>query len=270
VTARLRELFEEMLRHEPPLHTTAESAAADGRRIVRRSQTLWTIAGTAILIALVAMLPGAWGANRREPAADGPTVDEPTADGPPTGPTPGPTALTLQGYWVCPSATPPAQGDASLLPDPQVAMSALLAAAAQIAPALTFIARSADHPSPHRVAIVADIGDIDGYGALNVEMYPDDGGPPAQRAAAGAMVSSCVDGSRCDFPDGSVALYYPQGPPEQEAVAMHVWYYAVAGFTMNIGLFPQPSDSSPLPARGTMPLAIDQVMLLADAVARAA
>jgi hypothetical protein len=73
-----------------------------------------------------------------------------------------------------------------------------------------------------------------------------------------------------------VAVYYPSGPPAQEAQVTQVWYFARAGYTMNIGMFPQgwSSSSDPtvapppsaLPVLGHLPLTIAQVMDVADAV----
>jgi hypothetical protein len=257
VTARLRELFEEMLLHEPPLRTTAEATADDGRRMIRRGRTLWTIAGAAMLVALVAMLPGAWGANRQEP-----TGDEPTADGSSTTPLPGPTGLTLQDEWICPSAGRSYGGDSSLLPDPSTAMAALLAAGPRVAPGLAFVARTAGHDSAHSVMVSVDVTGSSGYGSLDVHIGVEVA-PPAERIANISTIESCVSGKRHDFPDGSVGLYYPYGPAAQEAMLMHVWYFSVRGLTMDVAMSSAAVGSS-------MPLSIDQVMMLADAVAQAA
>jgi hypothetical protein len=262
VTARLRELFEEMLLREPPLRTTPESAADDGRRIIRRSRTLWTIAGTAMLVALVAMLPGAWSTNRQDPTADGPTADGPTVDGPSTAPLTGPPGLTLRTQRICPGGALTYGGDNSLLPDPSAAMAALLAAGLRIAPGLAFLARSAGHGSVLSVMVSVDIADSSGYASLVVQIRVE-AASPAERIANISTIKSCVDGKRYDFADGSVGLYYPYGPPAQEAKLVHVWYFSVRGLTIDIAMSP--------PAVGSnMPLSIDQVMMLADAVAQAA
>jgi hypothetical protein len=257
VTARLRELFEEMLLDEPPLRTTAEATADDGRRMIRRSRTLWTIAGTAMLVALVAMLPSAFGASRQDP-----TGDAPTADGSSTAPLPGPTGLTLRDESICPSAARTYGGDNSLLPDPAAAMAALLAAGRRVAPALAFVARLAGHDSAQSVMVSVDIADSSGHRSLNIEIRVE-AASPAERIAHISQLGSCVDGKRYDFSDGSVGLYFPSGSPAQEAMLMHVWYFSVRGLTMDIAISP--------PALGSnIPLSIDQVMLLADAVAQAA
>jgi hypothetical protein len=234
--------------------------------VICRGRTVWTVAGAALVVAAAVVLPQAL----RTTTAAAPTGSGPTAD-----PTARATALALQAYRVCPSAAHLIEGDASVLPDPQTAMAALLAAGALISSEQTFIARLAYRSAvkvagvPHDELLV-DVGDAAGYGSLALEIYPENDVAPAQRAARGANVSSCVDGQRYEFPDGSVGLYYPYGPPEREATLTHVWYFAAGGYTMNIGMAPEVQGSSPLPARVSMPLSIAQVMLLADAVARAA
>ncbi len=127
------------------------------------------------------------------------------------------------------------------------------------------------------LALIFDVGDDAGYGAINLQILPESVADPSDRAGRGANVSECVDGWRHDFADGSVAIHYPYGSPAGEATVTHVWYFAAGGFTMNIGMFPQawsasedpatPPPPPPLPMRGTMPLTINQVMAIADVVA---
>jgi hypothetical protein len=264
---------------------------------------MWTVAGTALAVAAVAALPRVWAAG---PAPGGGPVGNPSAGSTSAGataePTPSPTgtgsdpvptgtgeppvSLTLSPYPVCPSddlLLP--SDDGSVLPDPDAAVQAVQAAAPQIAPGLEFqpviaqlFAGEPRFEGDPWVAIVFNVGNAAGYGELNLQIRPETGASPAERASRGAMVSgACVDGWRHDFADGSVGLHYPYGPPEQEAEVTHVWYYASGGFTMNIGMFPQaapPTGSeggvpSDLPPRGAMPLSIEQVMLVAHEIAGA-
>jgi hypothetical protein len=252
VTERLRELFEAMVLDEPPLRTTPQATADAGRRRLRRGRTVWAVAGAALVVAVVAALPQAGLTSTAGPSAHGPTADAST------GPTSAPT-LALQSFRVCPGNAAQSSGPEDVLPDPAVAMAALLAAGSRVAPDRTFVAGEASlsHVKLGGVAhveITVDVAD----GSLIFSIYPD-AEPVAERTASGTNISACVDGSSHDFPDGSVALFYPIG---HEDTVMHIWYYAASGFTMNIGMFPN--------ASGNMPLSIEQVMLLADAIAQAA
>jgi hypothetical protein len=275
VTDRLRDLFDELVAAEPPLRTTPGDAAAAGRRLRRRDRTLWTAVGTALAVTTLVVVPRTW--------SPGPSDSDTAAASPSTGPSPAGTALVLTTYHACPA--PPAllpQTDGSVLPDPDRAVAAVLAAARRIAPGMTFINRLATRldqtpkwEGTPVLALIFDVGDDDGFGAVNLQVRPEVGATPAIRARS-LNVSECVDVIRHDFPDGSVAIHYAYGPPAAEASVTHVWYYGVGGTTMNIGMFPQPWASSddlttppPLPARGRMPLTISQVMEVADVVAHA-
>jgi hypothetical protein len=141
-------------------------------------------------------------------------------------------------------------------------MAALLAAGPRIAPGVTFVARAAGHDSTRSVMISVDIAESSGYGALTV-LIRVEAASPTDRIAHITTIKSCVVGQQYDFPDGSVGLYYPYGAPEQEARLMHVWYFSVRGLTIDVAM-------SPPAVGGSMPLSVDQVMMLADAVAQAA
>jgi hypothetical protein len=251
----LRELFDDLVAAEPPLTTTAETTADAGRRLRRRSRTLWILAGAAsmaLAVATVAMLPRVWTTEH---------AVEPMAP------------LTLTAFLVCPKPAAAAQPDGSRLPRPAAAEAAAMSAGPRIQPGMQFIVRQASigHDGTPRLELTLDAGDAAGWGSLGFEIFPEYDIPAADRAERGANVASCVEGSRHDFADGSVAIHYPYGPPEQEATVTHVWYYAEAGFTMNIGMFPHPQRTQPtLPARGVMPLRVDQVMQLAHAIAQSA
>jgi hypothetical protein len=194
--------------------------------------------------------------------------------------------LALAPFEVCPSAALPPRPDGELLPSTDAAAAAARVEGPLIAPGMEFavvIARTGTGPnlnSVPRLDLVVDVGDAAGWGSVSFQIFPQNDLPPEELALRGAAVMSCVDGSRYDFGDGSVAIYYPYGPPEQEATVTHVWYFAAGGFTMNIGMFPEatptdddgnpdtPAIPSPRPARGEMPLTIGQVMQLAHAIAQ--
>ncbi len=296
MTDPLRKLFDDLVADEPPLQTTADSAVAAGRRQQRRNRTLWTATGAALTVAAVAVLPQLF---RLSPLSNQPADPSAAASAsvpvdpsrtpepnPSTDPVP-PPDLVLTPYEVCPSAAVPAQPDGSVLPETGAATAAALAEGARVAPGMEFaVYHASTSTGPNlngapRLTIILDVGDATGWGSVNFQIFPEYDAPAAERALRGANVSSCVEGSRYDFEDGSVAVHYPYGPPEQEATVTHVWYYATGGFTMNIGLFPQawptdddsnpdtPAVPSPRPARGAMPLTIDQVMQIAHAVAQA-
>ena len=284
MTDRLRDLFDELVTREPPLRTTAGDAAAAGRRMRHRHRTLWTVLGTSLAVSAAAIAPQAFGMGN----SGGPVtvaVGDPSASVSPwVGPTPTPTGLTLTTYHACPAPPRPfPQTDGSVLPDPDRAAAAVHAAAPRIAPGMTFITRLAmrvDQTPKWRslpvVALIFDVGDDSGFGAINLQIRPEIDATPSIRAQA-LNVSECVDVVRHDFPDGSVAIHYPYGPPTSEALVTHVWYYGAGGATMNIGMFPQgwtasddpstPPPPPPLPVRANMPLTISQVMEVADVVA---
>ncbi len=296
MTERLRELFDDLIADEPPLSTTAESALAAGRRFQRRNRALWTAAGAALTVAAVTVLPQVWGPTPRpgQPAVSL-SIESTPAPAPTTGSVPTaspapsePAALVLATETFCPSNAVPAQPDGSVLPETEAATAAALAEGARVAPRMEFaVYHASTSTGPNlngapRLTIIFDVGDAAGWGSVSFQIYPEYDAPAAERALRGANVSSCVEGSRHDFEDGSVAVHYPYGPPEQEATATQLWYYAVGGFDMNIGMFSNawPTDddgipetppmASSLPARGAMPLTIDQVMQIAHAIAQSA
>jgi hypothetical protein len=298
MTDPLRELFDDLVANEPPLRTTADATAAAGRRLTRRNRTLWTATGTAVIVAALAVLPQVW-----RPAGSGLTAGHPTAfpssvvsasHVPTAQPTPTPTptptlsatTLALQAYQVCPHPMPPHYGtDASLLPHLGAAEAAVLAAAPRIAPGLDFRVNAVSNASVGQPKfngapvenLIFDVGDASGYGSLSFQITVDTSASAAVRATQNANTSQCVDGLRYDFADGSVALYYSVGQPD-ESTTKQLWYYGAAGITMNIGEQNQgygtpastvPLPPSTLPPRASVPLTIEQVFLLADIVAHA-
>jgi hypothetical protein len=297
MTDPLRELFEDLVADEPPLRTTAETTAAAGRRLSRRNRRLWTATGTAAIVAALVVLPQVW-----RPAGSGQTAGRPTAvpsavvsgSAAPTAtptptltaPTPTPSALNLQPYQVCPNPMPPYYGtDSSLLPHLAAAETAVLAAAPRIAPGLDFRVNAVSNTSVGQPKLngapvenlIFDVGDGSGYGSLIFQITVDTRAPAAVRATQNANTDHCVEGLRQDFADGSVALYYSIGQPD-ESTSKQLWYYGAAGITMNIGEenqgYGMPASTAPLPPstlppRASVPLTIEQVFLLADVVAHA-
>ena len=269
MTDRLRELFDDMLADEPPLRTDPDDAEAAGRRLRNRYRTLWTVAGAASADMLVSE-----------------SASSPAFAISPPGPTP--SAEALAATLHCPADVAPYtvdNRDGSVLPDPGRAAQAVVAAAVKIATGEKFLVNLSDRietsdksPGVPEVYLVFDVGTDRGYGSVNLQLIPDKTGTPAQRAESMLdRAGECVDVRRRDYPDGSVAVSYPYGPPAQEAEVTHVWYFARAGYNMNIGMFPQgwsassdPNVAAPpsaLPVLGHMPLDVGQVMDVADVVA---
>ena len=290
MTDPLRQLFDDMILDEPPLRTTADNAVAGGRRLRRRNRTLWTATGTALTVAAVALLPQVWPSPGSGLTVGASATADPsqsaTGEASPDPTQPPSTELALTSYEVCPSpASTLSQPDGSVLPELATAQAAVVAQGPQIAPGMTFLPHAASalvvggpkFGGDPVLTIIFDIGDdLTGYGSLNVQIRPETDATPQVRAARGASTTSCVEGWRYDFADGSVAIHYPYGTPMNEKDVTHVWYYAAGGFTMNIGMFPQgwdvvadaaPAPPSALPARGAMPLSIAQVMQVADVIA---
>jgi hypothetical protein len=297
MTDPLRELFDDLVADEPPLRTTADTTAAAGRRLRRRNRTLWTATGSAAIVAALVVLPQVW-----RPAGSGLTAGRPTTvpltvvtgSAVPrptptvTTPTPTPSTLGLRAYQVCPNPMPPHYGtNSSLLPHLAAAETAVLAAAPRIAPGLDFRVNPVSNTSVGQPKLngapeenlIFDVGDASGYGGLSFQITVDTTAPAAVRATQMANTDHCVDGLRQDFADGSVALYYSIGQPD-ESTTKQLWYYGAAGITMDIGEENQafgasasPSTGllvpSTLPPRAAVPLTIEQVFLLADVVAHA-
>jgi hypothetical protein len=296
MTDRLRELFDDMLADEPPLRTDPDEAEAAGRRLRNRYRTLWTVAGAALTATLVAAGPsmltlGYQAAPYGPGAASADILVSEAASSPAfaiSPPVTTPSAETLAATLHCPADIAPYtvdNRDGSVLPDPGRAAQAVVAAAVKIAPGEKFLVNTSGRietseksPGVPQVYLVFDVGTDRGYGSVNLQLIADKTGTPQERAEnALDRTGECVDVQRRDYPDGSVAVYYPYGPPAQEAEVTHVWYFARAGYNMNIGVFPQawssssdPNTAPPpsaLPPLGYLPLSISQVMDLANVVA---
>jgi hypothetical protein len=292
---RLRELFDDMLADEPPLRTDPDEAEAAGRRLRNRHRTLWTVAGAALAATLVATGPSLLSLGYQA-APYGPgaaSADVLASEVPPSPvsvspPVPTPSAEQLATSLHCPADVAPYtvdNRDGSVLPDPGRAAQAVVAAAVKIAPSEEFLVNmsgrietSDKSPGVPQVYLVFDVGGERGYGSVNLQLIADKTGTPQERAESALdRTGECVEVQRRDYPDGSVAVYYPYGPPAQEAEVTHVWYFARAGYNMNIGVFPEAwsSSSDPnstptpsgLPPLGHQPLSISQVMDLANVVA---
>lgn len=295
MTDRLRELFDEMLADEPPLRTSPDEAEAAGRRLRNRHRTLWTVAGAALAATAVVagpslVLPHGYDAAPGGPAAasaEGQPSEAPLSPLFTLPPSPVPSR-PLATTPHCPADVAPFTVDnldGSVLPDPDLAVAAVLAAARTIAPDEQFLVKrsgrietSVKPAGVPQVYLTFDVGNEQGFGSISLQLIPDKTGTPAQRAESALdRTGRCVDVQRRDYPDGSVAVYFPSGPPEWEAQATQLWYFAQAGYTMNIGMFPQgssdgsdpdvPPTPSALPVLGHLPLTIGQVMDVADAVA---
>ncbi len=292
MTDELRRAFDDLVAGEPPLRTSAEDTVARGRRRRGGQRALWTGLGAALAVAAVVGVPQVIrpAAGPTSPAARATSADPSPTAAASTSPSPSPATADfpeVNPFRVCPSVAPTERPtDGSMLPDLDRAAAAVLAAAPSIAPGKTFITRAAERFEQQPkfqgtpwLALIFDVGDDAGYGAINLQILPESIADPSDRAQRGANVSSCVDGWRHDFADGSVAIHYPYGSPEGESTVTHVWYFAAGGFTMNVGMFPHgwsesedpstppPPPPLPLPVRGVMPLTINQVMAIADVVA---
>jgi hypothetical protein len=296
MTDRLREIFDDMLADEPPLRTNPDEAESAGRRLRKRHRTLWTVAGAALSATLVAagpsLLPFGHAAAPYLPGAA--SADILLSEAPPSPafsispPTAMPSTEQLATTRHCPADIAPFivdNRDGSVLPDPDRAAQAVVAAAVRIAPGEKILVNmtgrietSETSPGVPQVHLVFDIGNERGYGSVNLQLIADKSGTPQERAESALdRTGECVDVQRRDYPDGSVAMYYPYGPPAQEAEVTHVWYFARAGYNMNIGVLTMAwsSSSDPnttpvpsaLPPLGYQPLSISQVMDLANVVA---
>jgi hypothetical protein len=282
MTDRLHELFDELLADEPPLRTSTDDAVAGGRRLRRRRWTLWTVSGATAVAALAVIVPTVV-ARPASYAGNSPSLAL-------TASTTLMSAPSVVATHYCPGARSTVDAnirDGAVLPDPNAAARAVMTAAHGVAPGKQFIPRLKEYiattpktPGIPQVVLIFDVGDDHGFGSIDFQILPEVGPTPTRRADSDlSHLDQCVDLRRRMFTDGSVALYYPYGPPEQELETTHVWYYAAGGFTMNIGSFPQgwstgenPGKSPPpppLPVRTDQPLTIDQIMDLADAVAHA-
>lgn len=299
MTDRLRELFDDMLTGEPPLRISPDEAEAAGRRLRTRHRTLWTVAGAALAaVALTVgphlVLPTGIPVTSAAQSLPGPSLVSSTApsapgDAPATPSIAAPSAAP-ESFEHCPAGPgryTADNTDGSVLPDPDRAVAAVQSAAGRLAPGQRFIVYLSGRALPASgeklagipyVYLVFDIGNDQGFGSLNLQLTADKAGSPAGRAEQALnSVGTCVQVQWRDYPDGSVAISYPYGPPEQEATVTHVFYFAQAGYTMNIGLFPQawptgtdpnvPAIPSSRPALGHLPLTISQVMDIADVVA---
>jgi hypothetical protein len=284
----LRELFEEMVADEPPLRTGVDEAEAAGRRLAARRHTLWTVSAAAVAAAVAVALPVLVIPHGRplDPTVQsGQTPDPPGTVSPSAGPSvldPRPVAMTEYTHCPVPTDPLPARATDPVLPHPAAAAAAVVAAG--IAPDRQFVVNytfaTTEKPAGvPRVELIFDISDGTGYGSAVIQILPSLGaGSPAALAEVELNLQhTCTRVTRQDYPDGAVALYYPSGPPAQELETTHVEYYAKGGYTMNIGVFPYawststdpnvPPTPSPLPARGSQPLTIAQVMTLARVIA---
>jgi hypothetical protein len=299
VTDKLHELFDQMVVGEPPLRVTADGVAYRGRRRQARRRT-WMVTGSAVLaVGALAGTAVAW--------------DRPA--GPVRTPFAGPPPATGAARQSAGPGTPPPEiprcpapdaplvmlddTDGSVLPDPQRAAQAVLAAAPAIAPGRTFqlvraekLRSSPKHDAP-REYLIFDVGDADGHGSINLEIIPQRGRSPGERAEHDVRArpfANCTDAGRRFFPDGSVGLtYVPFGTGRPSDTVLHARYYGAGDVDVNAGCFqtrwvessrsagppvgaqiPEPDGAdpdrpvpTPADARTTMPLTPDQMLDLA-------
>ena len=285
--------MEELVADEPPLRANGDGLVAAGLRLRTRRRGIATASGAVLTVAAVAsvtLLPhAALTANEAAPgASSSASAARSASPGPTRSAAPKPSGTVLQHYQSCGTegfqVLPDTDG--SVLPVPEKAAAAVLAAGPRIVPGMTFttvdstrIDTSLKAPGIPMVFLIVDIGDTGGVGSINMQIIPE-AGTPAVRAENGLRgQNGCIAVTRQDFPDGSVALYYPYGPPAQEAETTHVWFYSAHGFTLNIGMFPEawvmndnPDQPPPKPTakkRSTMPLTIEQLFELAAVAANA-
>jgi hypothetical protein len=296
---KLRELFDDMVSGEPPMRTTTDSAVAAGRRLRVRHRAMWTVAATALTVALFIAVPtlAVTGRSAVGPAASatGTAPPRPTSTGVPTpATTPAPTASPADAgitqFRHCPQPTtyPSFEfKDGSLLPNVDKAAAAVQTAGPTVAPGKQFILRVhqyftdtqkiAGHPQN---ALIFDVGDADGYGFVSFQMLVQKG-PTPQEWADNEMdsQSACVDVTRRDYADGSIAISIGPTSAAQAASSLQVYYYSVKGYMLNIGAYtegwsasddpatPPPPPPRPVRRPGNLPLTVAQLMTLADVIA---
>ncbi len=284
----VRELFDALLANEPPIRTTAGEVRQRGRQRLHRRRML-VAAGSAVAAgvtasAAVAYVPGHGppvGSLAISVSSDGSAAPSEVVV---------PSATRVQQRFEIPrcdgDGTPKllANTDGSVLPDPAVAASAVLDAAATIAPGRTFrkvsaerVGSSENHP---RLSLIFDVTDARGTGSIDLEVFPQTGMTAAERATIDERAkpfSNCSPATRTDFPDGAVGLEYTAfGTGEPNESVQHTYYYSADGFDIDAGAFLTPSSPTLTPstnasgqarARTSMPLTSSEVLAVCRVVA---
>jgi hypothetical protein len=278
VEHRMNELFAAVLGDEPSLRLTVDGLCASGRRRVRQRNVVMVVGLSALVAGATATVVVA------SPAARG--LPTPVGTGPPTVTAPPETRPAFEIPRCAGEASPPPldvdDTDGSVLPDPDAAMDALLAAAPSVAPARAFgiitasrVDTSEKHPDGPRVHLIVNVSTGAGVGSMNLELIAQTGASPAARAEYALAVrpfSNCVHARRLNFPDGSVALAYtPFGDGDPDRTVLHVAYYAVDGLDVNVGVFmhewPNRGETRTLRPTTEMPLTADEAIEFARVVA---
>jgi hypothetical protein len=283
----LQEMFDTLLVGEPPMRLTAGQVRHRGRQRAHRRRTL-VAAGSAATVgvlgtAALGFVPGPSYVVSTPTAPQ--TVPVPQTARVPT-PSP-PLVLELPRCDGDRSVLPLGDADGSVLPDPNAAAQAVLAAAPTLAPGRTFTLVQAHRvdsqpkrPGAPRVYLIFDVTDANGTGSLNLELIPQTGASADQRARAHLQAkpfSNCTPATRTDFPDGAVGLAYVAfGTGRPSDTVQHTYYYSPNRLDINAGAFLEPwgstSGASPSPAARpgrtvSMPLTSTEVLAIARVVA---
>ena len=283
----LGEVFDTLLTGEQPLGLSVSEVARQGRRRVYRRHgliaggaaaaaglTATAVGVWALAPAPVAPQPGLTATGSTPPPSDVPpppppssrptlVVERPHCDGEPIG--------TMRLDWT----------DRSVMPDTDAAVAAVLRSAGSAAPGRSFTVVSAARADDSAkfgglpvLNLVFDVGDADGTGSLVMQLRPEVGASPAERAAWALRerpFSNCTPATRTDFPDGSVGLSYVAmgsgSPMDTEQIN---FFYAAKGWDMNATVFmvPWTVPFASAPGRAdSMPLTPTEVLAVCRAVA---
>jgi hypothetical protein len=284
----MQEMFDTLLVGEPPMRLTAGQVRHRGRQRAHRRRTLMA-AGSAATVgvlgtAALGFVPGP------SHVASIPTAPQTTPTAPQATPVPTPSPTLVVELPRCDgdrSVLTLGDTDGSVLPDPNVAAQAVLAAAPTLAPGRTFTVVQAHrvdsqpkHPGSPRVYLIFDVADANGTGSLNLELIPQTGASADQRARVDLQAkpfSNCTPATRTDFPDGAVGLAYVAfGTGQPSDTVQHTYYYSPNGLGINAGAFLEPwgstsqASASPSARPGrtvSMPLTSTEVLAIARVVA---
>jgi hypothetical protein len=286
----LGDVFDTLLAGEPPLGLSATEVARQGRRRVYRRHGL-IAGGAAAAAGLTATAVGVW-ALAPAPVAPQPGLTATGSTAPPPSDVPPPPPPSSRPVLVV--ERPHCDGerigtmkldwtDGSVLPGPDAAVAAVLRAAGSAAPGRSFtvvfagrVDDTAKFGGLPVMNLVFDVADAAGTGALSMQLRPQVGASPAERAAWALRerpFSNCTPATRTDYPDGSVGLSYiafgSGSPVDTEQVN---FFYAARGFDINATVFmvPWSVPFASAPGRAdSMPLSAAEVLALCRAVGAA-
>jgi hypothetical protein len=211
----------------------------------------------------------------------------------------GPTSVVSE-VPMCEATQPPPpevkESDDSVLPDPDKAAQALLAAAAKIAPGRTLtpvnvgrVAPDANRKNPGRpeVYLQFNVATGAGVGSLMMQLIPQTGPGPAELAEWELMARpfrNCQPPAITAFPDSSIGLGYvpwraggsssgnPPPPGAKDDLTQHTSYFGADGLYINVSVDMEEVHEATTPLRfpgaKELPLTADEALALARAVAQ--